>query len=211
MDETSTAASVPLPEEERRRAAPARRPGVAVQVLSFARPVVVLLVVPALIAWLASPGWPGQFRLSLGVGDGGVRVVTAVAGVVLVAVGQVWFWWAEGVFIANGLTLDPEHPPTQLVTWGPFRYCTSPMFTGVLLCLHGECLLVSPWVAVFVPVFLHWLFGWYLPAEEASLALRFGAQWTEYTARVWRGVIPFGVFSARWRSPRRQRSGAAVA
>lgn len=172
-----------------------RRPRVSAwrQVLSFARPVVVLVVVPGGLTWLA--GGPGG-----GVGTGLTWAVSCAAGWVLVVVGQAFFWWAEGTFIAHGQSLAPEDPPRVLVTTGPYRYCTSPMFFGVLGTLYGECLLLSPWLVVFAVVFSVWLFSWYLPyAEEPGLLLRFGGAWVEYSGRTFKGVLPVGLFSARFR------------
>jgi protein-S-isoprenylcysteine O-methyltransferase Ste14 len=183
------------------------------QIKSFMRPVAVLGIIPFGMAWLLSISWHAATLRSLGwlalhvhagFGAGPTHTITRNAGWVLLAVGLVFFWWAEGTFIWHGLTLAPEDPPNRLVTSGPYRYCTHPMFFGVLCISYAEGFLLTPWVFVFTVVFQMWLFNWYLPyEEEPALRLRFGELWLYYSSRTFRGVLPVGLVNARYRYPRR--------
>src|SRR4051794_31572419 len=108
------------------------------QVKSFARPVVVLGVFAFGITWLVSVAWSKAtvhslawlrvIRFHAGLGTGATHSVTRAVGWVLLAVGLLFFWWAVGTFIWHSQTLAPEDRPDRLVTSGPFRYCTHPMF-----------------------------------------------------------------------------------
>jgi protein-S-isoprenylcysteine O-methyltransferase Ste14 len=180
------------------------------QVKSFARPVVVLGVIPFAITWLVSVSWSHAtvgsvdwlwvIRFRAGLGSGMTHTVTRGLGWVLLEVGLVFFWWAEGTFIRHGLTLAPEDKPDRLVTSGPFRYCTHPMFFGVLCVSYAEGFLLSPWVFVFTAVFSLWLFSWYLPyQEEPALRLHFGDEWAHYSSHTFHGVFPIGLVNARYR------------
>jgi protein-S-isoprenylcysteine O-methyltransferase Ste14 len=183
------------------------------QIRSFARPVVVLGVIPFAIAWLLSVSWDAAslhtfgwllvLHLHIGFGAGLTHAITRNAGWVLLATGVIFFCWAEGTFIWQGQTLAPEDKPSRLVTSGPFRYCTHPMFFGVLCISYAEGFLVTPWVFVFTAVFSLWLFNWYLPyEEEPALRLRFGDRWAEYSAHTFHGVLPVGLFNMRYRYQR---------
>jgi protein-S-isoprenylcysteine O-methyltransferase Ste14 len=180
------------------------------QVKSFARPVVVLGVIPFIITWLSgvrwsqatadSVGWLWVIRFRVGVGSGVPQSVTRALGWMLLAVGLLFFWWAVGTFIRRGQTLAPEDKPDRLVTSGPFRYCTHPMFFGVLCVSYAEGFLLTPWVFVFTVVFQVWLLCWYLPyQEEPALRYRFGDDWLYYSSRTFRGVLPIGLVNARYR------------
>lgn len=180
------------------------------QVKSFARPVAVLGVIPFGLTWLLSIpwrsattqdfGWLAALRAQDGFGTGLTHTVTRAAGWVLLAVGLVFFWWAEATFLRHGLTLAPEDEPDRLVTSGPFRYCTHPMFFGVLCISYAEGFLLTPWVFVFTAVFSLWLFSWYLPyQEEPALRLRFGDEWLYYSSHTFHGVFPVGLVNARYR------------
>jgi protein-S-isoprenylcysteine O-methyltransferase Ste14 len=184
------------------------------QIQSFARPVVVLGVIPFGITWLLSIswhaasiqhfGWLAKLDMHAGFGTGLTHTITRNAGWVLLAVGLVFFWWAEGTFIWHGLTLAPEDQPTRLVTSGPYRYCTHPMFFGVLCVSYAEGFLLNAWVFAFTVVFQLWLLAWYLPyEEEPTLRRYFGDRWTEYASTTFHGVLPIGLVNPRYRYPRR--------
>lgn len=92
-----------------------------------------------------------------------------------------------------GTTVDPTHPDraSVLVTTGPNAATRNPMYVGLagLLVAHairrGSWLALIP-VAGFVAV-IDWL---QIPAEEAALSARFGAEYDAYRTAVPRWLDP---------------------
>jgi protein-S-isoprenylcysteine O-methyltransferase Ste14 len=100
---------------------------------------------------------------------------------------------AMRVFRSSGTTVDPVHPDraTSLVTSGPFRITRNPMYVGLtgLLTAHtllrGSTLALAPQAAFFLLID-----RLQVPAEEAAMAGKFGADYDSYRSRVprWIGV-----------------------
>ncbi len=146
----------------------------------LALPFNVLVVVPALLLWLADDAWrlagPADLRLWL-------ALACFVAGVTLMAT-------TIRLFATRGEgTLAPWEPTQRLVVAGPYRYVRNPMISGVLSNLLGLALLFGSW----------WIFGWfalfaagnaiYMPvSEEPGLRKRFGDDYARYAENVPRWI-----------------------
>lgn len=130
----------------------------------------------AVVAWIVRPDVvPGGVSLPgwahwLGVG-------LAEAGVALL----VWVHIALGVQFSGTLHLRDDH---QLIQHGPYARVRHPMYTSFLLLFGGLALLTGNVVIASVLLGSQaWTVGWRLPAEERSLASRFGEAWATYRAR----------------------------
>ena len=103
----------------------------------------------------------------------------------------VLLWCVRDFYVAGRGSLAPWAPPEQLVTIGLYRVSRNPMYVGVLLILAGWALAIRTrglWTyagAIAIAFHLRVTLG-----EEPWLARRYGAQWTDYRARVprWLGL-----------------------
>lgn len=81
--------------------------------------------------------------------------------------------------------LDPHQPTTAIVTGGPFRYTRNPIYVSFTLLVMGIAAFVnSLTVLVPLPVVLVIMQRGVIRREEAYLERKFGAEYTQYKARV---------------------------
>jgi protein-S-isoprenylcysteine O-methyltransferase Ste14 len=81
--------------------------------------------------------------------------------------------------------LDPHQPTTAIVTGGPFRYTRNPIYLSFTLLFTGIAAFVnSLTVLVPLPVVLLVMQRGVIEREEAYLEAKFGAEYTQYKARV---------------------------
>ena len=98
--------------------------------------------------------------------------------------------WAILIFAAEGTEIEPasEHNKT-LVTRGPFRFTRNPMYSGLILATLGVAFYFGTLPFFAVPVLLFLLVNFvFVPFEETKMLRQFGAQYTEYYARVRRWI-----------------------
>jgi protein-S-isoprenylcysteine O-methyltransferase Ste14 len=110
---------------------------------------------------------------------GGIALVTGVA--------------LQTTFIAafsrKGTAVEPWKPTTAIVTTGPYRLTRNPAYLGMALIYTGIALLAdAPWALVPLPAVLAVIDRGVITREERYLERKFGAEYTEYTARVRRWV-----------------------
>ena len=130
-------------------------------------PGIVAFLVPVLMLWLS-----GDLRL-----DNPAGLALLLAGNAILLVCTVVFHRA-----GKG-TLAPWSPPQQLVTSGPYRHSSNPMYVGVLLILAGWA--VTAWSLPMLVYMLIAAAAFHLRivrAEEPWLAAEFGTAWHEYSA-----------------------------
>jgi len=109
-----------------------------------------------------------------------LAVALAVAGFVVASV-------AFFSFRRVRTTVDPRKPDeaTNLVAAGLYKVTRNPMYLGLLLILAGWAIFLANAMAfVFLPVFVLYLNRFQIEPEERALALKFGAQYAAYKARV---------------------------
>ena len=103
----------------------------------------------------------------------------------LVAAFAVWNAWALVTVAKHRTALLPGGATTTVIDRGPFAWSRNPLYIGLLVASAGVGLLAgSLWALVALPLewaLLRW--GAVLP-EERYLAAKFGASYTDYTARV---------------------------
>src|SRR5690348_730789 len=85
-----------------------------------------------------------------------------------------------------------HNPPTRLVTEGPYGLTRNPMYLGHLIFMLGLAVTLRSWLAFVILVARAVWFHRRVVADEARLAARFGAAYTDYMGRVKRWVP--GVF-----------------
>ena len=139
-------------------------------------PVVALLVSAAM--WFAA-----QQRVSLDV----PLVVRIVAFVVIALAGGAAALAGDREFKRARTTINPFKPEnsTALVTSGIYRFTRNPMYVGLTLVLLGwAAFLCSAWALLGPVVFVVYINRFQISPEERVLSAKFGAAYTEYTARV---------------------------
>jgi protein-S-isoprenylcysteine O-methyltransferase Ste14 len=119
-----------------------------------------------------------------------VYLRSEAAAVVLIVAGLALAVWAERMFAAAGTEIMPHSPTNKaLVMKGPFRFTRNPMYSGLVFVSLGVALYFGTLPFFIVPVLLFLLVNLvFAPFEEAKMLRQFGAQYTEYCARVRRWV-----------------------
>lgn len=119
-----------------------------------------------------------------------VQVRSTYAAIVLVLAGIALAVSAERMFAAAGTEIMPASPANKaLVTGGPFRYTRNPMYCGLMASALGVALYFGTLPFFAVPVLLFLLVNFvFVPFEEAKMLRQFGAQYTDYRARVRRWI-----------------------
>lgn len=123
----------------------------------------------------------GDFgALKKGLFFSGLGLVIASAGV---------FVWSAATFRRFKTSILPHAPSDTLMEAGPFVYSRNPIYLAFLLVVAGICLLSNaPYGLVAVPLLWAWLRFYVIAKEESYLTRRFGAPYTDYTARVRRWI-----------------------
>lgn len=120
---------------------------------------------------LAFPGW--------------MKPVAALAGLALLTCGVLIDVTAIRALGRHGTTVMPHRSSAALVTTGPYAYSRNPIYLGNTIALAGLALVFDvPWFLILAPFAALWVQELAIKREEAHLAARFGAAWTEYAARV---------------------------
>jgi protein-S-isoprenylcysteine O-methyltransferase Ste14 len=114
-------------------------------------------------------------------------VVRTVAFVVLGLAGGATALAGNLEFRRLRTTVNPFKPEnaTALVTSGIYRFTRNPMYVGLaLLVLGWAAFLCSAWALLGPVVFVLYVSRFQIAPEERVLSAKFGAAYTEYTARV---------------------------
>ena len=110
-------------------------------------------------------------------------------GGVMIALSFVPGGMAAAVMRRAQTNLDPHQSTTTIVTGGPFRYTRNPIYLSFTLLFMGIATFVnSLMVLVPLPVVLIIMQRGVIEREEAYLERKFGAEYTQYKARVRRWV-----------------------
>ena len=80
------------------------------------------------------------------------------------------------------------NPPTRIVTEGPYGLTRNPMYLAHIVFMLGLAVTLRSLVALAILVLRAIWFHRRVVADEARLAARFGAEYTDYTRRVKRWV-----------------------
>jgi protein-S-isoprenylcysteine O-methyltransferase Ste14 len=145
-----------------------------------------------LLFTVVMPGTVGVY-VPQGLKHDGVPLPEALRylGVTLFACGAMFYFWCAWDFVAKGLgTPAPIDAPRVLVAKGLYRFTRNPMYVGVASVILGQALYYgSRSVAIyggFVVLAFHLFVLFY---EEPTLKRLFGAEYSQYCARVPRWVL----------------------
>lgn len=144
----------------------------------------------ATLAFLALPGIIAFAVPLLWLRPDGRTAFAPLGAPVLIVGCLVLGWCVRDFFVSGRGTLAPWDPPRALVRNGLYRYSRNPMYVGVLLITAGWALGFASWaLAGYTAVLLVAFHLRVLIHEEPWLARTFGADWTEYRARVPRWLL----------------------
>src|SRR5690242_21318540 len=115
----------------------------------------------------------------------GGRPVTAVAGVLVAALGLALALAGVVAVIRHRTTIVPHHPVATLVTGGAYRLSRNPMYTGLAIVYLGVALLLGSWWPLALwPLVIVAVRRLVIRPEEHYLTQRFGQAYTDYQSRV---------------------------
>jgi protein-S-isoprenylcysteine O-methyltransferase Ste14 len=102
-------------------------------------------------------------------------------GLLFVGVGVAVSIWGDQEFKQHDTAVNPDQPPTLLVTTGPYRFSRNPMYVGLTLIQLGLALTFNNlWlVLALVPTLLVMSRG-VIDREEQFLATKFGQTYIDY-------------------------------
>jgi protein-S-isoprenylcysteine O-methyltransferase len=123
--------------------------------------------------------------------DGDLGAVRFAAGITLMWLGIGFRQWAVatlGKFFRTRVVVQNDH---QLVTAGPYRRLRNPSYTGVMITVLGQGLIMGNWVALLVLVGgVLAALAWRMEVESRALREHFGASYEAYEKRSW-ALIPW--------------------
>lgn len=125
------------------------------------------------IALVTPSAAPVRARLWIAAAIAAIGVAIAVSGAV--------------AFRRARTTTNPAKPGTasSLVSSGPYRFTRNPMYVGLTLILLGwASYLWSTWALVGPLVFAVYIRWFQIAPEERALSALFGAEYSEYQAKV---------------------------
>ncbi len=110
-------------------------------------------------------------------------------GMLLLALGLAFIFWAAAWFWKKKTTIEPHHTPGTLIIEGPYRLSRNPIYLGMVLILSGQVVwfgALSP--AVLIPIFLFVLSRRFAVPEEAALVEAFGEEGRAYLSATRRWI-----------------------
>ncbi|MGO4872330.1 MAG: methyltransferase family protein [Roseiarcus sp.] len=124
------------------------------------------------------------YPLPLHLGPGGRWL-----GWALIAAGLGVDLWAMATMVRARVNILPHRAADGLVTSGPFAFTRNPIYLGNTVALAGIGVAVASWWYVVAAIFMAKLVEMFaIFREERHLALRFGREWLDYSARVPRWI-----------------------
>jgi len=104
-------------------------------------------------------------------------------GALMIAAGLTWFASAMSWFAREGVT--PYPPIDHVVTTGPYAYSRNPMYSGALMMMAGQALLLGSRGLIFYAVCWFAAFVTFdLAIDDPILVKRFGKTYEDYLASV---------------------------
>ncbi len=125
-----------------------------------------------------------QILVPLTIRSAEILLIGRVAGVVLIVAGAALAAWSLLIFRRLHTTTVPFETPSELVTWGPYRYSRNPMYVSLTLIYLGEAgLLGQIWPLVLLPLTIAYINWIVIPVEERPGCRRSSERRMKPTAR----------------------------
>jgi protein-S-isoprenylcysteine O-methyltransferase Ste14 len=103
----------------------------------------------------------------------------------VVAAGTAIMVSAASIFNALGTTKNPYGEPATFIRLRPYTFTRNPMYLGLTMVLLGLALYVGSMPMFLAPLaFFFVIDRMVIPREEATMERTFGANYTDYKARV---------------------------
>lgn len=138
-----------------------------------------------------------QFFFPFSLPPGIIRQVLIPVGIILMLTGAGIVVLARREFAHFNQPTDPGQPTTRIVDTGVFRFSRNPLYLASVLVFMGLALALNMlWALVMLLVsivFCHYVL---IIPEEQCLAEKFGQEYQEYTASVYRWL------GRKWRQKR---------
>lgn len=123
--------------------------------------------------------------------DGDQGAVRFSAGIVLMWIGFVYRQWSVatlGSLFRTTVFVQDDH---RLITHGVYGSIRHPSYTGLMLTVLGDGLIMGNWLSLVACVGVMLLaLGWRMHVEEQAMRNRFGGEYDNYVERSW-AIIPF--------------------
>ena len=149
------------------------------------------VIIAALIASLAASNWCAAHASFAKLPDGDPGAVRFAAGIALMWLGIGLRQWAVAVlgrFFRVTVVVQEDH---ELVTAGPYRWLRNPSYTGIMITVLGQGLIMGNWLALLVLVGgVLAALAWRIEVESRALRDHFGAGYEAYAKRSW-ALIPW--------------------
>lgn len=111
--------------------------------------------------------------------------LVSTLGVLLIALGLALTAWGMLTFRAARTAIIPMRGASRLVNSGPYRFTRNPMYTGFTLMYVGAAaMMYSAWPLLALPIVVALLVRLVIEREERYLQDAFGADYSDYRARV---------------------------
>jgi protein-S-isoprenylcysteine O-methyltransferase Ste14 len=144
---------------------------------------------PLLFAGPFALGWLVQQVRPVALLPAALAPAARLAGWALVVAALTLAGWAVATLRRHRTAVDPFRTTTALVTGGPFARSRNPIYLAFALCHLGGALVGNALPALLLlPVALRLVTWGVIRREERYLALRFGAAYRDYCARVRRWI-----------------------
>ena len=103
----------------------------------------------------------------------------------LIGLGLAGFAWALEAIWRQRTTVNPYKAASNLVTRGPFHYSRNPIYVSDWFVYAGAMLLLkTAWPLLLAPLVFLVMRYMVIAHEETHLEARFGAEYSDYKARV---------------------------
>lgn len=120
--------------------------------------------------------WPFSFASSVVAIWLGLSLISGCLGLMV---------WADGTFKRWDTAVNPDHPTTQIIKTGPYRFSRNPMYLAFLLIQLGVGLALSSWwlLITLLPAWIILRWG-VIAREEQYLRGLFGVEYLDYQTAV---------------------------
>lgn len=148
-------------------------------------------IILALVLSLTASNWCAAHLAFARLPDGDLGAVRFACGIALMWLGIGFRQWSVatlGRFFRTTVVVQDDH---RLVTNGPYRRLRNPSYTGLMVTVLGQGLIMGNWLALLVLVGgVLAALAWRIEVEAQALRAHFGAGYDAYARTSW-ALIPW--------------------